>query len=139
MGVKKNNIWMKNIILSNLCYVSTNKTDGHDITEILLEVTLNTINQINHLHSYLVLLTTLVVIGIHCTGDCKSIYHTIPTMMAPRQDIDVIEHERIFNITFRHSFNSTFIAVPFCNLQSRARTHAVLVIGLFELLGNPTT
>ena len=28
---------------------------------------------------------------------------------------------------------------PFRNLQSRARTHAVLVIGLYELLGNPTT
>jgi len=27
----------------------------------------------------------------------------------------------------------------FCNLQSRARTHAVLVIGWYELLGNPTT
>jgi hypothetical protein len=27
---------------------------------------------------------------------------------------------------------------PFCNLQSRARTHAVLMIGLYELLGNPT-
>jgi hypothetical protein len=27
----------------------------------------------------------------------------------------------------------------FCILQSRARTHAVLVIGLYELLGNPTT
>ena len=27
----------------------------------------------------------------------------------------------------------------FCNLQSRARTHAVLVIGLYELIGNPTT
>jgi hypothetical protein len=26
-----------------------------------------------------------------------------------------------------------------CNLQSRARTHAVLVIGLYGLLGNPTT
>jgi hypothetical protein len=25
----------------------------------------------------------------------------------------------------------------FCNLQSQARTHAVLVIGLYELLGNP--
>ena len=25
------------------------------------------------------------------------------------------------------------------NLQSRARSHAVLVIGLYELLGNPTT
>ena len=28
---------------------------------------------------------------------------------------------------------------PFCNLQRRARTQAVLVIGLYELLGNPTT
>jgi hypothetical protein len=27
----------------------------------------------------------------------------------------------------------------FCNLQSRAQTHAILVIGLYELLGNPTT
>ena len=27
----------------------------------------------------------------------------------------------------------------FCNLQSRARNHALLVIGLYELLGNPTT
>jgi hypothetical protein len=27
----------------------------------------------------------------------------------------------------------------FCNLQSRLRTHAILVIGLYELLGNPTT
>ena len=27
----------------------------------------------------------------------------------------------------------------FFNLQSRARTHSVLVIGLYELLGNPTT
>jgi hypothetical protein len=26
-----------------------------------------------------------------------------------------------------------------CNLQSRARTHGVLMIGLHELLGNPTT
>ena len=28
---------------------------------------------------------------------------------------------------------------PFCNLQSQARTHAVLGIGLYELLGIPTT
>jgi hypothetical protein len=25
---------------------------------------------------------------------------------------------------------------PFCNLQNRVRTHAVLVIGFYELLGN---
>jgi hypothetical protein len=28
---------------------------------------------------------------------------------------------------------------PFCNLQSQARTHAIVVIGLYELLGNPIT
>jgi hypothetical protein len=28
---------------------------------------------------------------------------------------------------------------PFCNLQNRERTHAILVIGLHELLGNPIT
>jgi hypothetical protein len=27
----------------------------------------------------------------------------------------------------------------FCNLQSRVQTHAVLAIGLYELLGNQTT
>jgi len=27
----------------------------------------------------------------------------------------------------------------FCNLQRRARTHGVLVIGWYELLGHPTT
>jgi hypothetical protein len=27
----------------------------------------------------------------------------------------------------------------FCNLQSRVQTHAILVIGLYELLGNLTT
>ena len=30
------------------------------------------------------------------------------------------------------------LSAPFCNLQSRARTHAVLVIDLYELLGNAT-
>jgi hypothetical protein len=28
---------------------------------------------------------------------------------------------------------------PFCSLQGWARTHTVLVVGLYELLGNPTT
>jgi hypothetical protein len=29
-------------------------------------------------------------------------------------------------------------SAPFCDLQSPAGTHAVLVLGLHELLGNPT-
>ena len=37
------------------------------------------------------------------------------------------------------SFAAASRVHPFCNLQSRARTHAVLVIGLYEALGNPTT
>ena len=28
---------------------------------------------------------------------------------------------------------------PFCNLQRRVQTHAVLVLSLYEPLGNPTT
>jgi hypothetical protein len=30
-------------------------------------------------------------------------------------------------------------SAPFCNLQSRVRTYAVLVVDLYEMLGNPTT
>ena len=37
------------------------------------------------------------------------------------------------------SFAAAIRVHPFCNLQSRGRTYAVLVIGLYELLGNPTT
>ena len=32
-----------------------------------------------------------------------------------------------------------FQNIMLCHLQSQVRTHAVLVIGLYELLGNPTT
>jgi hypothetical protein len=47
---------------------------------------------------------------------------------------------RFTNHFYIHS-NATFsnTSAIFGNLQSRARTHAVLVIGLYELLGNQTT
>jgi hypothetical protein len=38
-------LWQVNGFLLVLRYFSTNKTDHHDITEILLKVPLNTINQ----------------------------------------------------------------------------------------------
>ena len=41
--------------------------------------------------------------------------------------------KQLVNLQLRVEF------IPFCNLHSRARTHAILVIGLCELLGNPTT
>jgi hypothetical protein len=31
------------------------------------------------------------------------------------------------------------VECTFCDLQSQARTHAILVIGLYELLGHPST
>jgi hypothetical protein len=33
---------------------------------------------------------------------------------------------------------NTSLCTFICNLQSQVQTHAVLVIGLYELLGNPT-
>jgi hypothetical protein len=42
-------------------------------------------------------------------------------------------------ITRRESLAAANRVHLLCNLQSRARTHAVLVMGLYELLGNPTT
>jgi hypothetical protein len=40
------------------------------------------------------------------------------------------------NIFITHGWDKCTL---FCNLQSQARTHTILVIGLYELLGNPTT
>ena len=55
-------------------------------------------------------------------------------MMAPRQDIDVIEHERIFNITFRHSFNSTFIAVQHFTVTIGSSTMASQFIAICSVM-----
>jgi hypothetical protein len=52
----------------------TNKTDYHDIIEILLKV---------HLTREGFKLTTLVVIGTDCIGSYKSNYHMITTMTVP--------------------------------------------------------
>jgi hypothetical protein len=75
---------------------STNKTDHHDITEILLKVALNTIKQIafvclfytDTLQEWYVVfkifeLTTSVVIGTDCIGSCESYYRTITATTAP--------------------------------------------------------
>ena len=37
------------------------------------------------------------------------------------------------------SFAAVSRVHPLCNLLSRAQTNVVLVIGLYDLLGNPTT
>jgi hypothetical protein len=54
------------------------------------------------------------------------------TTKAGRHDIAEI----LLKVALKHQKSKVH---PFCNIQSRARTYAILVIGLYELLGNPTT
>ena len=66
-----------------------------------------------------------MVIGTDCIGNCKSNYHTIITMMAPRKDMDVNDNERLSNITLRHikvKINSDFIAVLHCTVTKGSST-----------------
>jgi hypothetical protein len=47
----------------------------------------------------------LVVIGTDCTGSCKSIYHTITTMMAPIWYMYIeLEKKRIFHKLYYNKF-----------------------------------
>jgi hypothetical protein len=64
-----------------------------------------------------------------------------------RRPVLVVEESRVSGEN-HHPWASNWLTLslaaasrvhPSRNLQSRARTHAVLVIALYELLGNPTT
>jgi hypothetical protein len=57
----------------------------------------------------------------------------LPVLVVEEAEVP-LEKQLVNFITFRLRVECT----RFCNLQSRARTHAVLVIGLYELL-DPTT
>ena len=50
---------------------------------------------------------------------------TIIVMLDAQYAFDVVRHANLIRRLY--------------HIQSRARTHAILVIGLYELLGNPTT
>ena len=67
--------------LSHNVVSSTSRQDRHDITEILLKVALNTITPPSPWTGFE--LTTLVLIGIACTGSYKSNYHRIMITTAP--------------------------------------------------------
>ena len=54
-----------------------------------------------------------------------------------------ILHQNIRNCLYFDCLFTHYVVMSertlFYNLQSRARTHAILAIGLYELLANPTT
>jgi hypothetical protein len=90
---------------------STTKTGRHDIAEILLKVVLNTINQIKS-----------------SLPESLRLERSTNNLLLHMQATGTLYHLRL-----------RVECSLFGNLQSRARTHAVLVMGLYELLGNPTT
>ena len=90
---------------------SVTKTGRHDIAEILLKVALNTINQIEHL-----------------LGQTKDTYWYL-LLLHHGQATDKLHQMRL-----RVECNLFVIYKAGCE-----RTHAVLVIGLYALLCNPTT
>jgi hypothetical protein len=101
---------------------STTKTGCHDIAEILLKVALNTKNQINtNLLSFHYSLNNYIKVISYCYANTQ-----MPTM-------GKYFTRKLYHLQLRVEYTL------FSNLQSRALTHAVLVLGLYELSGNPTT
>jgi hypothetical protein len=60
---------------------STNKTDGHDITEILMKVALNTIKQTN----------TFILWGTHLQYECK---HSVKLPRSALKTVKGFEHTK---------------------------------------------
>ena len=106
---------------------STNKTDRHDITEIVLKVRLNTI----------IYLIWFIVFNTTFNNISAISWRPVLVVENPEYPERTTDHVqatgKLYHLRLRVE------CTPFCNLQSPTRTHAVLVISLYELLGNPTT
>jgi hypothetical protein len=88
---------------------STNKTDRHDITEILLKVVLSTINQTNqnYIDGVMVsVLTSIVVDYGYSIGRYKANYHTITTTTVP-----VYNKTKVYILISGSSFNKLLASV----------------------------
>ena len=95
---------------------SINKTEHHDITEILLKVALNTIKQQHYINDILL---------------WKQINLSFLLYWLVRKYTNVKEHERPFNITLRQKFkqrNSAFIVVLHCTVKVGSSTMRKLMI-----------
>jgi hypothetical protein len=129
----------------------TDKTDRHDITEILFKVALNTTTPrsarvtVTAMRKRCTLvyptciLVNWLIFGVNATFSNISAISWWPALVVEEARVPGENH---WPSTINWQVLSLAAASrvhPFCNLQSRARTHVVLVICLYELLGNPTS
>jgi hypothetical protein len=62
-----------------------------------------------------------------------------PVLVVEEAEVTVENHRPWTSNWWTLSLVAASRVHPFCKLQSRGRTHAVLAVGLYELLGIPTT
>jgi hypothetical protein len=74
-------------------------------------------------------------VTFHLSRHFQQYFSYIMATMITRREQPTLGKQMVNFITCGCESSAPF----FCNLQSQARTHAVLVIGLYKLLGNPTT
>jgi hypothetical protein len=103
---------------------STNKTDHHDIIDILLTVGLNTLTLLQ-LGSFK--FTTLVLIGTDCTGSCKSNYHKIMKRTTSTTISQIGQGYKYFNKTDHHDIIDILLTVGL-------NTLTLLQLGSFIIL-----
>jgi hypothetical protein len=89
----------RSVVFSRYFVSCTNKTDCHDITEILLNVALNIIN-LNQSKTNIYLLSSFDNKSTDntCTdgtGSCKANYHMIMTTMAPFDLVKYLKYASI--------------------------------------------
>jgi hypothetical protein len=121
---------------------STTKTGRHDIAERLLKVALkhqmyNFFNCFIFTHEFMFVLFFVYFWCFNATFSNLSAISWRPVLVveeARREPLTI--GKQLVNFITCGCYSS---APFFVTYKSRARTHAVLVIGLYELLGNPTT
>jgi hypothetical protein len=117
---------------------STTKTDRHDIAEILLKVALK--NKKSNQIKPIKIVSYMLQAGPALSQWIQLLSNGPRVRVIYFRMFEYTQHTAGFTQLLNFiTYGCESIAPLFCNLQSLARTHAVLVIGLYELLSSPTT
>ena len=139
--------------------LSTRRKSGHQVIRIVLWVYESIKSRIFKYSSYLIFqmfsedINTFLksIMSLFKVDNCFTIWYLNIALWFDWFDLLCFSHfQQYFSYIKATSFSrgrsrrepptmgKQLVTFTFCNLQSRARAHGVLVIGLYELLGNPT-